>query len=236
MPLKGRCLATGTVLALLSGCGSVTTVTKHAPTLPSATGPAAHVAPKAHKASAIAALNNPAQQPDSSATAYCNEVAEGHACHAVTTTPSDPNESPQRNCDTNIVAKCGWIRGRGHSSAVSRPPPLVLVVESPLQRRKHSASVSAPSITSLERRPQARRSRSAPVRSIRSPATTSTFADRDRAVSVGFRFAGLRTPGTRESGSTVRNSPSFAPLATYGRYWARTSDLRLVEAALSQLS
>jgi hypothetical protein len=36
--------------------------------------------------------------------AYCNEVPEGHACHAVTTTPSDPNESPQRNCDTNIVA------------------------------------------------------------------------------------------------------------------------------------
>lgn len=107
MLLKGRlggCLATGTALALLSGCGSVTTVTEHAPTLPSATGPAAHVAPKAHKASAIAALNNPAQQPDSSATAYCNEVAEGHACHAVTTTPSDPNESPQRNCDTNIVA------------------------------------------------------------------------------------------------------------------------------------
>ena len=28
----------------------------------------------------------------------------------------------------------------------------------------------------------------------------------------------------------------FPALACYGRYWARTSDLRLVEAALSQLS
>jgi hypothetical protein len=99
----GGCLATAAVVVVLSGCGSVTTVTEHAPTPPSTTAPAAH-APKAHKAPATVALNNPAQQPDSSATAYCNEVPEGHACHAVTTTPSDPNESPQRNCDTNIVA------------------------------------------------------------------------------------------------------------------------------------
>lgn len=101
---SGGCLATAATVALLPGCGSVTTVTERAPPPPSTSAPAAHVAPKAHKAAATVALNNPAQQPDSSATAYCNEVPEGHACRAVTTTPSDPNESPQRNCDTNIVA------------------------------------------------------------------------------------------------------------------------------------
>jgi hypothetical protein len=57
-------------------------------------------------------LNNPAQQPDPSVTVYCNEVPLGHACHAVTAAPGDPNESPQRNCDTNIVANantsCGF--------------------------------------------------------------------------------------------------------------------------------
>ena len=57
------------------------------------------------------ALNNPAQQPDPSVSALCNEVPEGHACHAVTASPSDPNESPQRNCDTNIVANANTSCG-----------------------------------------------------------------------------------------------------------------------------
>jgi hypothetical protein len=49
-------------------------------------------------------LDNPAQKPDPDVTAYCNEVPEGHPCHAITASPSDPNESPQRNCDAQIVA------------------------------------------------------------------------------------------------------------------------------------
>jgi hypothetical protein len=38
-----------------------------------------------------------------------------------------------------------------------------------------------------------------------------------------------------ESGHEKRSAPKYGALSN-GRYWARTSDLRLVEAALSQLS
>lgn len=97
-------MATVAVVVLLPGCAGTTTATERAPEPKAATTPAAHISQKPHRAPAKLALNNPAQKPDPTAKAYCNEVPEGHACHAVTTTPSDPNESPQRNCDTNIVA------------------------------------------------------------------------------------------------------------------------------------
>jgi hypothetical protein len=90
-------------LGALVGCGSGTvTVEKTAVPPPSATPVAATKAPAAHRSTHH--LNNPAQQPDPSVTAYCNQVPLGHACHAVTAAPEDPNVSPQRNCDTNIVA------------------------------------------------------------------------------------------------------------------------------------
>jgi hypothetical protein len=56
-------------------------------------------------------LNNPAQAADPNTQVACDEAAMGHACHAATATPSDPNESPQRNCDTNIVANAATSCG-----------------------------------------------------------------------------------------------------------------------------
>jgi hypothetical protein len=46
---------------------------------------------------------DPAQRPDPSVTTWCNEAPIGHACRSGTNVPSDPNQSPQRNCDPNIV-------------------------------------------------------------------------------------------------------------------------------------
>ncbi len=102
-----RILAFGVIslltVVLLTGCASTTTTEEKTPP---ATEPAATTTKSAAtatpKESRYAGLTNPAQHPDPSVTAYCNEVPMGHACHAVTTTPSDPNESPQRNCDPNI--------------------------------------------------------------------------------------------------------------------------------------
>jgi hypothetical protein len=95
-------LTGGVVVVLsMSGCGSTDTVTEQAP---ETTAPVTHAARTPRKAPAKVALNNPAQQPNPSVTAGCNEVPTGHACRASTTAPSDPNESPQHNCDTNIVA------------------------------------------------------------------------------------------------------------------------------------
>jgi hypothetical protein len=91
------------MVVLLAGCAGTTTVTERAPEPKAATTPTAHISQKLHRTPAKLALNNPAQKPDPTVKAYCNEVPEGHACHAVTATPSDPNESPQRNCDTNVV-------------------------------------------------------------------------------------------------------------------------------------
>jgi hypothetical protein len=96
----------GTIIVGLAGCSGGGTVTVDKTSVPPASEPPTNTAtavlrthhPSAHH------LNNPAQQPDPSVTVYCNEVPEGHPCHAVTATPSDPNSSPQRNCDTNIVA------------------------------------------------------------------------------------------------------------------------------------
>jgi hypothetical protein len=103
-----RILAFGVIgllaFVLLTGCASTTTTEEKTPSAteaPVTTAKATATAPKEPK---YAGLANPAQHPDPSVTAYCNEVSEGHACHAVTMTPSDPNESPQRNCDPNIVA------------------------------------------------------------------------------------------------------------------------------------
>jgi hypothetical protein len=91
----------------LLGCGggTVTTVTTDKASTPAApTTPATTVRPPVAKHPAARGPNNPAQQPDQQATAGCNEVPTGHPCKASTNTPSNPNDYPQRNCDTNIVA------------------------------------------------------------------------------------------------------------------------------------
>jgi hypothetical protein len=49
-------------------------------------------------------------------------------------------------------------------------------------------------------------------------------------------YATLRSPSTRKAPPRRSFSVPFDPRTGHGRYWARTSDLRLVEAALSQLS
>ena len=91
---------------LLAGCGSGTTTTEEStpPAAEAAATTTTKAATTTPKESKYTGLANPAQHPDPGVTAYCNEVPMGHACHAVTTSPSDPNESPQRNCDPNIVA------------------------------------------------------------------------------------------------------------------------------------
>jgi hypothetical protein len=101
--MRRQVLGLGALL-LVTGCGSTTiTVTQQA------TAPRTSATPRVHPSPAgappdKAKLNNPAQQPDPSVTASCNEVPLGHPCHAVTAVDGDPNESRQRNCDTNIVA------------------------------------------------------------------------------------------------------------------------------------
>jgi hypothetical protein len=98
-------ISLGTLIVGLAGCGSGTATTEeNTPLSAEAAATTDNQAKATPKESKYAGLANPAQHPDPSVTAYCNEVPMGHACHAVTTTPSDPNESPQRNCDPNIVA------------------------------------------------------------------------------------------------------------------------------------
>lgn len=90
--------------SLAGGCGStVTTVTEKA-AAPSVEGANASTSSTPKPAHQNAGLANPAQRPDSGVTAQCNEVPVGHACHASTASPSDPNQSPQRSCDPRIVA------------------------------------------------------------------------------------------------------------------------------------
>jgi hypothetical protein len=115
--------AIATVLGL-SGCAGTKTVTERAPEASKA--PPAQVSPKPN-APAKVEFNNPAQQPDPNATISCADAPEGHACHAVTATPSDPNTSPQRNCDTNIVANsktsCGLAENAFYEVYESRDVP-----------------------------------------------------------------------------------------------------------------
>ena len=100
---------TGLVVLGMYGCSSGTTATQSNEAAPPAT--TTQDTTSEHRAP-VKALNNPAQQPNPSVTALCDEVPHGHACRAVTTSPSDPNESRQRNCNTDIVANsntsCGF--------------------------------------------------------------------------------------------------------------------------------
>jgi len=103
--MRRRAIIAGVGTALvLAGCGSTRTVTVSTPGAERAPLSATTARPANTPRKVQRRFNNPAQPPDPSVTAYCNQVRVGHACHAVTAAPEDPNESPQRNCDTNIVA------------------------------------------------------------------------------------------------------------------------------------
>jgi hypothetical protein len=104
-----RILAFGSIglltVALLTGCATTTTTEEKAqPAAEAAATTTKAAATTTPKESKYAGLANLAQHSDPNVTAYCNEVPMGHACHAVTASPSDPNESPQRNCTESIVA------------------------------------------------------------------------------------------------------------------------------------
>lgn len=102
--------ATVVLAGLGAGCAGTKTVTEHALEPAAGSTPTTQAAPSSPKPRALpakVALNNPAQHADPSTHVACDQAAMGHACVASTSTPSDPNESPQRNCDTNIVANAG---------------------------------------------------------------------------------------------------------------------------------
>jgi hypothetical protein len=97
-------LALSAFLAAATGCGGGTVTTEKASEPPTSSTPVVKTSGTLGAHRTTHHLNNPAQQRDPSVTAYCNEVPVGHACRASTAAPEDPNVSPQRNCDTNIVA------------------------------------------------------------------------------------------------------------------------------------
>ncbi len=103
----------GLASCVVAGCAGTNTVTERAAAgLPSSTS--STVAPEAtarRLPSGTPAPNNPAQRANPQATVGCDEVPVGHACRATTTAPSDPNQSRQRNCDTNIVANAATSCG-----------------------------------------------------------------------------------------------------------------------------
>jgi hypothetical protein len=91
----------------MDGCANQQTVTRTGATREAAQTPPVRVA--SHSATH---LNNPAQLSDPETTIPCDRAKVGHACVSGTTTPSNPNQFSQRNCDTNIVANsstsCGF--------------------------------------------------------------------------------------------------------------------------------
>ncbi|HUA74255.1 MAG TPA: hypothetical protein VL988_05790 [Solirubrobacteraceae bacterium] len=90
----------------------------------------------------VHSLNNPAQQADPDTQVACDEAAMGQACRAVTATPSDPNESSQRNCDTNIVANAATSCGLAENAFYeyyesSQGPTEAIMVHSPATQRDY---------------------------------------------------------------------------------------------------
>jgi hypothetical protein len=93
-------------LAALSGvsCAGGTAATKSKESTTASATAASAISHKARHVVHTIPLNNPAQKADPNTHVSCTEAAMGHACQTGTAAPSDPNQSPQRNCDTNIVA------------------------------------------------------------------------------------------------------------------------------------
>ncbi|MFZ1153974.1 MAG: hypothetical protein WAN93_03620, partial [Solirubrobacteraceae bacterium] len=95
------------------GCGGSATVTESNESAPATTQTTTprKASRKVQAAAGAVRLNNPAQPADPNTHVSCGEAAIGHACQASTASPSDPNQSAQRNCDTNIVANAATSCG-----------------------------------------------------------------------------------------------------------------------------
>lgn len=102
------CLTLASSIAL-GGCGTqgTKTVTVTAPAASQSTTPptpTTAVSRPSRRSGGATRLANPAQSPDPGTSVSCSEAPVGHACISGTTAPSNPNQFPQRNCDTNVVA------------------------------------------------------------------------------------------------------------------------------------
>jgi hypothetical protein len=100
--LRARSFATGLLAILaLAGCGGGSPNVAIVPVVaPSST----HATTAVGRTHQQPTLNNPAQQPDAQTTLACGDAPAGHACVGGPPDPGNPNQFPQRNCDTNIVA------------------------------------------------------------------------------------------------------------------------------------
>jgi hypothetical protein len=101
-------LLVGSGLLAIQGCATTQSVTERTPRAPLSRSVSRGASRGAERK---VSLNNPAQPADPEAETLCSEVAVGHACRATTAVPSDPNQSRQRNCDTNIVANAATSCG-----------------------------------------------------------------------------------------------------------------------------
>ncbi len=97
--LSAWCLMS--MLAIVGCAGSTTTVVQ---TVTSTRSTSSSSGGTVRRQAAGGSLGNPAQATDPAVTVSCDVAPIGHACVSRTTVPSDPNQFPQRNCDTNIVA------------------------------------------------------------------------------------------------------------------------------------
>ncbi len=135
--------------AIGCGCGSgVTTVTKSTPAATSQTQGPANTEPSASEQRA-AALNNPAQQPDSGTRVPCGQAPAGHACVARAAWASNPNQFRQRNCDTSIVVNsvtsCAFAENvfyEYYESVRAQTRPKSLRAHSPTTGQDYSLSCS----------------------------------------------------------------------------------------------
>jgi hypothetical protein len=98
-------LAVVLVPVALAACGGTTTTVTQGGAEPATSTTETATTTASQKAPhSFAGINTAAQDAEPSTTSACNEVPMGHACRASTAAPEDPNQSPQRNCDPQIVA------------------------------------------------------------------------------------------------------------------------------------
>lgn len=131
-------------IALVACGGATTTVTQQVaeparPAIETATTTASQKAPVPS-----AGINITAQDAEPSTTLACNEVPMGHACRASTAAPEDPNQSPQRNCDPQIVANsetsCAFAENafyETYKTGASGQKSFTVEVYSPTTRRDY---------------------------------------------------------------------------------------------------
>jgi hypothetical protein len=139
---------------------------------------------------------------------------------------------PSSACTPATPTPCPTLRTAGGVTQATWRPERTRGL-APMDRRRRSRPARRACLPSSTRRLQpcpATRTRQHPQRlATRSPAHRVVLAHSPARTRRKRDLIGtLRSPQTRK--------PHVMGLSTSGRYWARTSDLRLVEAALSQLS